>query len=135
MVQCSLFIATFSRFHASPNTYQWRSGMNPNQNNDIKERIESLRNKCFPKKSVPSQLHPSESSKDTIIDTLKQRNEKLDRENYALRSHLEIAYGLADPDLVAKVGELQKRIKDLEEENKKVKQDLKNAQDELEDLR
>jgi hypothetical protein len=51
------------------------------------------------------------------------------------RSHLEIAYGLADPDLVEKVGELQKRIKDLEEENKKVKQDLKNAQDELEDLR
>ena len=105
------------------------------QNKDIKERIESLRSSTFSKKSVPSQLRPSESSKDTIIATLKQRIEKLDRENYGLRSHLEVAYGLADPDLVEKVGELQKKISELEEENKNLKEKLKNAQDELEDLR
>jgi peptidoglycan hydrolase CwlO-like protein len=105
------------------------------QNNDIKERIESLRNQSFSKKSVPSQIRPSESSKDTIIATLKQRNEKLDRENYALRSHLEVAYGLADPDLVEKVGELKKKIGELEQENKNLKEELKNAKDEIDDLK
>ena len=105
------------------------------QNKDIKERIESLRNQSFSKKFIPSKLRPSESSKDTIIATLKKRIEKLDRENYALRSHLEIAYGLADPDLVEKVGELQKRIRELEQQNTKLKQDLIDAQDKIDDLK
>lgn len=105
------------------------------QNKDIKERIESLKNQFFSKKSVPLQLRPSESSKDTIVVTLKQRIEKLDRENSGLRSHLEVAYGLADPDLVEKVGELQKRISELERENIKLKQNFSNTPDELEDLK
>ena len=105
------------------------------QNKDIKERIESLRNKSSDTKSVPAKIRPSESSKDTIIATLKKRNEKLDKENYALRSHLEVAYGLADPDLVDKISELQKKNRDLEQENQNLKEKLKNAQDEIEDLK
>ena len=105
------------------------------QNKEIKERIESLRIQSFSPKSIPSKVRPSESSKDTIIATLKKRIEKLDRENYALRSHLEIAYGLADPDLVEKVGELQKRIRELEQQNTKLKQDLIDAQDKIDDLK
>ena len=94
-----------------------------------------MRNQSFSKKSLTTKLRPSESSKDTIIATLKKRIEKLDRENYALRSHLEIAYGLADPDLLEKVGELQKRIRELEQQNTKLKQDLIDAQDKIDDLK
>ncbi len=80
------------------------------QNQDIKERIQSLRNKSFSHKNIPPKLRPSELSKDTIIATLKTRIEKLTRKNYALNNHLEVAYGLADPDLVEKVGDLQKKL-------------------------
>ena len=94
-----------------------------------------MRSQSFSQKYITSKLRPSESSKDTIIATLKKINEKLDRENYALRSHLEIAYGLADPDLVEKVGELQKRIRELEQQNIKLKQDLIDTQDKIDDLK
>ena len=105
------------------------------QNKDIKERIQSLRNQSFSNKNIPPKLRPSESSKDTIIATLKKRIEKLNRENYALNNHLEVAYGLADPDLVEKVSELQKKISELEQENNNLENELKNAQDELENLK
>jgi peptidoglycan hydrolase CwlO-like protein len=105
------------------------------QNKDIKEKNESLRSSTFSQKSVSYQLRPSESSKNTIVATLKPRIEKLDRENYGLISYLEVAYGLADPDLVEKVGELQKKIGELEEKNKNFKEKFKNTQDELEDLK
>ena len=105
------------------------------QNKDIKERIESLRNQSFSTNNVPSKLRPSESSKDTIIATLKKRIEKLNRKNDVLNEHLEVAYGLADPDLVEKVGDLQKKISELEQENNNLEKELKNAQDELENLK
>lgn len=104
------------------------------QNKEIKERIEFLRNQSSPKK-VPNNIRPSESSKDTIIATKTKRIEKLERENRALNSHLEVVYGLADPDLVEKVKELQKSIEELTDKNTKLKKELINTKDELEDLK
>lgn len=104
------------------------------QNKEIKERINFLRNQSSTKK-VPNNLRPSETSKDTIIATKNKKIEKLERENRALNSHLEVVYGLADPDLVIKVKELQKTIEELTDENSELKKELISAKDEIEDLK
>jgi Family of unknown function (DUF6262) len=59
----------------------------------------------------------------SVIDELKKKIKKLETENYALRSHLEVVYGMADPDLVKKVEVLQR-------ENEALKMRLKGSSDE-----
>ena len=44
---------------------------------------------------------------------LKQRIKKLETENYALRNHLEVVYGMAEPELIKKIEVLQAENEEL----------------------
>jgi len=112
---------------------------------EIKARINGIKNK----KSTKSSIKKSDSSNlnnqpiDTSqADKFKTKIRKLETENYALRNHLEVVYGMTDPQLVEKVKILQQdnealkmrlngssnkadrqlldRIQNLELENKKL---------------
>ena len=112
---------------------------------EIKARINEIKNKkntkSRSKKATTHQgnNHPIDTSQ---IDELKTKVRKLETENYTLRNHLEVVYGMTDPQLVEKVKVLQQenealkmrlngnsyeadrqlkeRIKDLESENQKL---------------
>ena len=133
---------------------------------EIKDKINQIKNKqtnksCRPK-NVDNQLD-NQVIDTSQIDEFKTKIKKLETENYALRNHLEVVYGMADPQLVEKVKILQQenealkerikgndnnvdqqaRIQSLESENQKLKQenqqieqlqiDLKLAQQKLDD--
>ena len=77
---------------------------------EIKARINEIKNK----KSIKSRTkksgfnHGSNQPIDTSqIDELKTKIRKLETENYTLRNHLEVVYGMTDPQLVEKVKVLQ----------------------------
>ena len=105
------------------------------QNESVRVRIEQLRNQTEVSKRLPSNLQPSESSKDTMIATLRERLKKLENENRGLRTNLEVAYGLADPQLVEKVGVQQREIEELTKQNQHLSNLLKEARAEIELLK
>lgn len=110
---------------------------------DIKARINQIKNK---QSSEPRSRQNATTNSDyqtidkSSIDELKQKIKKLETENYALRNHLEVVYGMADPELADKVEALQrenevlkerlrgnsdqqlsKRVQTLESENQKLR--------------
>jgi hypothetical protein len=105
------------------------------QNESVRARIEQLRNQTEAPKKLPSNLKPSESSKDTMIATLRERLRKLEYENRGLREHLEVAYGLAEPQLVEKAGAQQRVIEELTQQNKHLSNLLNEARAEIEFLK
>lgn len=78
---------------------------------EIKAKINQIKTKQSSKSRSTSGVtdnfghQPIDTS---VIDELKKKIKKLETENYALRSHLEVVYGMADPDLVEKVEVLQR---------------------------
>ena len=93
---------------------------------EIKAKINQIKNKQSSKSRITSRTADSSShqSIDTsVVDEFKKKVKKLETENYALRSHLEVVYGMADPDLVEKVEILQR-------ENEALKIRLKGSSDE-----
>ena len=92
------------------------------KNDTIRERIEELRYQSQPKKKVPPNLKPSESSKDTIIATLRERIKKLDTEVHNLRKQNEVLLGRLNlnVDLELENNQFKERIKQLEGQNKKL---------------
>ena len=90
---------------------------------EIKDRINQIKNKqtnkSRSKKKVHNQLNnqPIDTSQ---IDELKTKIKKLETENYALRSHLEVVYGMTEPQLVEKV-------KILQQENQTLKMRLQGS--------
>lgn len=93
---------------------------------EIKAKINQIKNQRSSKfRSTNSRTdnfsHPSIDT--SVIDEFKKKIKKLETENYALRSHLEVVYGMADPDLVEKVEVLQR-------ENEALKMRLKGSTDE-----
>lgn len=93
---------------------------------EIKTKINQIKNQRSSKSrstscTVDSSSHQSIDT--SVIDELKKKIKKLETENYALRNHLEIVYGMADPDLVEKVEVLQR-------ENEALKMGLKGSSDE-----
>lgn len=93
---------------------------------EIKAKINQIKNQRSSKsRSTNSTTNNSSHSPiDTsVIDEFKKKIKKLETENYALRSHLEVVYGMADPDLVEKVEVLQR-------ENEALKMRLKGGSNE-----
>lgn len=90
---------------------------------EIKDRINQIKNKQTnkfrSKKKVDNQLtnQPIDTSQ---IDELKTKIKKLETENYALRNHLEVVYGMTEPQLVEKV-------KVLQQENEALKMRLQGS--------
>lgn len=62
-------------------------------NLDIRERIDGLRKKQS-QAPTPNQLkrEMNDSNKDALIETLKRKNKKLERENKELREQIKVAY-------------------------------------------
>jgi len=103
------------------------------KNESIRVRIEELRLKFQPKKAVPPDLKPSESSKDTIIATLRERIKKLDTEVRGLRNQNEVLMGRlhSDRDLELENNILHEQIRELEGQNKKLCDLLTQAKAEI----
>jgi len=104
-------------------------------NKVIREKIEELRNQSSSKTAVPSHLKPSDSSKETIIKTLKERVKKLEIENRGLRDQLEVVYGLANPELLNTIETQQHEIADLERQNQHLQKILIQARAEIDALK
>ncbi len=90
---------------------------------EIKDKINQIKNKQAYKyrsqKKVNNQL--SNQAIDTSqIDELKTKIKKVETENYALRNHLEVVYGMTDPQLV-------ENVKILQQENEALKMRLKGS--------
>ncbi|MBD2122408.1 DUF6262 family protein [Trichocoleus sp. FACHB-262] len=100
-------------------------------NQAIRDKIEELRNQSSSKKTVPPHLKPSDSSKDTIIKTLKERVKKLEIENRGLRGQLEVVYGLANPELLNTIETQQLEIAELERQNQHLQKILIQARAEI----
>jgi multidrug efflux pump subunit AcrB len=92
---------------------------------DLRSRIETLREQQSPKKAIPKSQSASDSSKDTIIKTLRQRLRKVEEENKELQKRIEVAYGMASVDLVMS----------LQAENKDLLKLLTEAREEIDALR
>ena len=83
---------------------------------EIRTKIEELKKKqsgkSAKKKSLSSQsVNPSVEPEE--IAALKHRIRKLETENYALRNHLEVVYGMAEPELIKKIEILQAENEEL----------------------
>ncbi|MEM9447824.1 MAG: DUF6262 family protein [Cyanobacteria bacterium P01_E01_bin.6] len=89
----------------------------------IKARIEQLRAQSGNTKALPVKQRASDTSKDALIRTLKERIKKLEVENRDLRRQNEIAYGE-----VLKIREQQKLSKFEDKESAKVESSVKSAQ-------
>ncbi len=91
---------------------------------EIKDRINQIKNKQTNKyrsqKKVDNKL-TNQSIDTSQIDELKTKIKKLETENYALRNHLEVVYGMTEPQLVEKV-------KVLQQENEALKMRLQGAE-------
>ncbi|MEL7243911.1 MAG: DUF6262 family protein [Cyanobacteria bacterium J06629_18] len=89
---------------------------------DIKDRINQIKQKKTSKSSDNKNVYnylKKESIDTSQLYELQQKVKKLETENYALRNHLEVVYGIADPELVEKV-------KALQSENEALKKQLKH---------
>ena len=118
----------------------------------IKARINEIKNKKNTK--YRSKKNTSNQGNNQLIDTsqideYKTKIRKLETENCTLRNHLEVVYGMTDPQLVEKVKvlqqeneslklrlnenshqadrQLEERIQDLESENQKLLQENKQV--------
>ena len=85
---------------------------------EIKDKINQIKNqqtnKSRSQRNFDNQLN--NQLRDTSqIDELKTKIKKLETENYALRNHLEVVYGMADPQLVEKMKVLQQENEALKE--------------------
>jgi hypothetical protein len=71
----------------------------------IKERIMHLRAQQTPKAQIkiPPKEQASSASKDTMITALRQRIQKLEKENRDLKQQVEVAYGLLHQQAGGKV--------------------------------
>ncbi len=65
-------------------------------NEDIKQRIIHLRSQQTPRAQIkiPPREQASSTSKDAMIAALRQRIQKLEKENRDLKQQVEVAYGL-----------------------------------------
>jgi Family of unknown function (DUF6262) len=100
---------------------------------ELKSRIETLRAQQTPKKSIPQSQSASDASKDTIIaiiKTLRQRLRKAEEENKELQKRIEVAYGMAQADLVQT---LEAENKDLQKQNQHLLNLLTVARGEIHD--
>lgn len=93
---------------------------------EIKARINEIKNKKSTK--LRTKKSASSNSNNQPIDTLlidefKTKIRKLETENYTLRNHLEVVYGMTDPQLVEKV-------KILQQENEALKMRLNGSSNE-----
>ena len=83
---------------------------------EIRAKIEKLKNQES-RKSTKSQSLSSQPVNQSVaseeIAALKQRIKKLETENYALRNHLEVVYGMAEPELIKKIEVLQAENEEL----------------------
>jgi uncharacterized protein YceH (UPF0502 family) len=71
----------------------------------IKERIMHLRSQQLPSAQVkiPPREQASSASKDAMIAALRQRIQKLEKENHDLKQQVEVAYGLLHQQAGGKV--------------------------------
>jgi Mg2+ and Co2+ transporter CorA len=99
---------------------------------ELKSRIETLRAQQSPKKAIPQSQSASDASKDAIIKTLRQRLRKVEEENKEIQKRIEVAYGMAQADLV---GDLAKENKDLEKQNQHLMRLLNEARTEIDRLK
>ncbi len=85
---------------------------------EIKDRINQIKNKqtnkSCSKRKIDNQLN-NQAIDPSQIDEFKTKIKKLETENYALRNHLEVVYGMANPQLVEKVKVLQQENETLKE--------------------
>ena len=88
---------------------------------DMRERIEHLRKQAIPKTPINPKGKMSLESQSSTIDTLKRRIGQLESENKDLAVKIKVAYSLA-PQLQLS----ESNRKRLEEENKKLRQQLEN---------
>ncbi|WP_088243302.1 DUF6262 family protein [Calothrix rhizosoleniae] len=93
---------------------------------EIKARIEHLRENHSKTKVIPQKQRISDSSKDAIVKTLKERVKKIEAENRGLREQFEAIYGR-----VLYTSELEKRLEALEAENLKLKEELSICHNQL----
>jgi hypothetical protein len=65
-------------------------------NEDIKQRIIHLRSELSPRAQIkiPPREQAASTSKDAVIAALRQRIQKLEKENRDLKQQVEVAYGL-----------------------------------------
>ncbi len=85
---------------------------------EIKDKINQIKNKQINKscsrKNIVNQLN-NQFIDISQIDELKTKIKKLSTENYTLRNHLEVVYGMTEPQLVEKVKILQQENEYLKE--------------------
>lgn len=86
----------------------------------LRQRIEYLRDQGKQTKGVPQSQRASNASSNAIVKTMRERLKKLEAENRGLRSHLEVAYGLSDPQLQQAIEDLQKENDGLRKENQRL---------------
>jgi Family of unknown function (DUF6262) len=89
---------------------------------DMKERIAHLRKQAIPKTPINPKGKMSLESQSSTIDTLKRRIGQLEGENKELAAKIKVAYSLA-PQLQLS----ESNRKKLEEENKKLRQQLESS--------
>ncbi len=99
---------------------------------ELKNRIETLRAQQTPKKSIPQSQSASDASKDAIIKTLRQRLRKAEDDNKELQKRIEVAYGMAQADLVES---LESEVKDLQKQNQHLMRLLTEAREEITEAR
>jgi predicted RNase H-like nuclease (RuvC/YqgF family) len=81
---------------------------------ELKARIDYLRSQSTQKKATPQKSKVSDASLIAINQTLKQRIKKLEAEVQGLRRQVEVAYGLAQSDMVSS---LESENADLQRQN------------------
>lgn len=86
---------------------------------DVKVRIIQLREQSERNQKKPSKHKPSDTSKDSLIKTLRTRLKKVESENQGLKKQLEIVYGQ-----MSFGKEQEKKINRLEAENASLKNRL-----------
>lgn len=89
---------------------------------EVKSRIEHLRNQCAQKGKTPKAVAASDKSKDSMIEKLRGRIKVLEAEIRDLRRQNEVAYGQ-----VLRVRDLERRIQQLETENTRLKEQSAKA--------
>jgi Family of unknown function (DUF6262) len=99
---------------------------------ELRRRIETLREQQSPKKAIPKNQSASDASKDAIIKTLRQRLRKAEDENKELQKRIEVAYGMAQADLVES---LEAENKDLQKQNQQLMRLLTEAREEVDGLK
>ncbi len=101
----------------------------------LRQRIEHLRDQSKKTKGVPPSQQPSKASTSAVVKTMRERLKKLEAENRGLKGHLEVAYGLSNPQLQQAVEDLQKENDELRKENQRLVNLLIQRDAEIEGLK